>query len=128
MIKGQGIHAKIVVMNTGREADVVEVFVAWLERDGWHVTTEVGGADVVAERGDQRLVAEAKGITSSPGLDIDTLYGQLLRRMTELESTTYGVVVPEQLIQAASRVSKEVRARLKIRLFGVDVDDAVREH
>jgi hypothetical protein len=32
-------------------------------------------ADVVATRGEARLIAEAKGITSETGLDIDTLYG-----------------------------------------------------
>ena len=35
-------------------------------------------------------MAEAKGITSSPGLDIDTLDGQLRRRtVTELDVTSY---------------------------------------
>jgi hypothetical protein len=115
-------------MDTGRESEVVQVFVAWLEEHGWTVATEVAWADVVAERGDERLVAEAKGFTTSPGLDIDTLYGQLLRRMTELHSTSYAVVVPEKLIQVAARVPEAVRARLRIRLFGIDMNDVVREH
>ncbi len=51
-----------------------------------------------------------------------TTYGQLLRRMTELDSTSYAVVVPEKLIQAASRVPEAVRARLRIRLFGIDMN------
>jgi hypothetical protein len=115
-------------MDTDRESEVVQAFVGWLEQHGWTVATEVAWADVVAERGEERLVAEAKGVTTSPGLDIDTLYGQLLRRMTDLDSTSYAVVVPEKLIQAASRVPEAVRARLRIRLFGIDMDDVVREH
>jgi hypothetical protein len=116
------------VMDTGRESEVVQAFVGWLEQNGWTVATEVAWADVVAERGEKRLVAEAKGVTTSPGLDIDTLYGQLLRRMTDFDSTSYAVVVPEKLIQAASRVPEAMRARLRITLFGIDMDDVVREH
>ena len=62
-------------------------------------------------------MAEVKGITSSPGLDI-TLYGQLFRRMTDLDGTSYAVV-PEKLVAAASRVPVAVRSRINIRLFGV---------
>ena len=47
------------------------------------VRREVNFVDVYAERGDERLYAEAKGPTTSPGLDVDTLYGQLLRRMKD---------------------------------------------
>jgi hypothetical protein len=53
---------------------------------------------------------------------------RLLRRMTDLDSTSYAVVVPEKLIQAAFRVPETVRARLRIRLIGIDMDDVVREH
>jgi hypothetical protein len=115
-------------MDGGKESEVVQAFVTWLQGQGWGVDTEVAWADVVATPGAERLVAEAKGITSSPGLDIDTLYGQLLRRMTDLDGTTYAVVVPEKLVATASRVPLAVRSRLNIRLFGVAVDDSVREH
>ncbi len=69
-------------MNNGKEAGVVTDFAAWLVDDGWRVDTEVGWTEVVAVRGAERLVGEAKGVTSAPGLDVDTLYGQLLRRMS----------------------------------------------
>ena len=71
-------------METGREHEVEAAFVRWLESNGWKVRTQVDFADVVAERGDERIVAEPKGITTSAGTDLDTLYGQLLRRV-ELE-------------------------------------------
>jgi hypothetical protein len=48
-----------------------------------------------AERDGDTLYAEAKGRTSLVGLDIDTLYGQLLRRMPLDESNArFAVVVP----------------------------------
>lgn len=53
------------------------------------------------------------------GLDVDTMYGQLLRRMNFQAGTRYAVVVPEKLIPAASRVPEEIPERLKIDLHGV---------
>jgi hypothetical protein len=64
----------------GDEARVVQAFCVWLAEHGWHTQLEVH-VDVVADRGNQRLYAEAKGRTAALGLDVDTLYGQLLRRM-----------------------------------------------
>ncbi len=111
------------------EARVIEAFGAWLEAEGWAVGYEVGWADVVAERGDERLVAEAKGLTSEPGLDVDTLYGQLLRRMADSpRATRLGVVVPIQLAAAALRVSAEVRRALGIDVYTVDRDGAIEAH
>jgi len=52
------------------------------------VAREVEFADVYAERGVERLYAEAKGRTAAIGLDVDTLYGQLLRRMNNPGTTT----------------------------------------
>ncbi len=46
-------------------------------------------------RGDERLFAEAKGRTAAMGLDIDTMYGQLLRRMPpQATSVRFAIVVP----------------------------------
>ena len=44
------------------------------------MTREVGFVDVVARKDGATAYAEAKGGTTSPGLDVDTMYGQLLRR------------------------------------------------
>jgi hypothetical protein len=71
----------------GDEKRVVDAFVAWLQNEGWTAEKEVNFADVFARRGDERLYAEAKGRTSEIGLDVDTLYGQLLRRMTDSMTT-----------------------------------------
>lgn len=64
----------------------------------------------------------------APGLDVDTMYGQLLRRMSEAPRTRYAVIVPEKLIPAASRVPTAVRDRLNIELYGIDTNDVVQRH
>ncbi|MEU4765085.1 hypothetical protein AB0H12_17680 [Actinosynnema sp. NPDC023794] len=105
------------------ESDVVKAFASWLRREGWSVRTEVGYVDVVAERDGVTLLAEAKGRTGSPGLDIDTAYGQLLRRMEPSSSSRrYALVVPASARRAAERVRPEIRAALNIELYIV-VDD-----
>jgi hypothetical protein len=54
--------------------------------------------DVLATRGTQRLYAEAKGRTASVGLDVDTLYGQLLHRMPReaLGAAIFAGVIPDK--------------------------------
>lgn len=104
----------------GDEARVVDAFCAWLERDGWTVRREVKFVDVVAQRGEEYLYAEAKGRTAAIGLDVDTLYGQLLRRMPDDSGTArYGVVVPTAAVKAALRVPEWARQRLRIDVFEV---------
>lgn len=120
--------AKIVVVNSGRESEVIADFCIWLESQGWTVQREVAFADVVAERGDERLVAEAKGVTTSPGLDVDTMYGQLLRRMSDTPGTRYAVVVPDKAVSAALRVPDAVREVLAIDVYGVSFDGTVAAH
>ena len=115
-------------MAVQHEREVVAAFVTWLQSEGWQVRTEVEWADVVADRGGERLIAEAKGVTSEPGLDLDTLYGQLLRRMVPTAETRYAVVVPEVLITAAERVPGFVRANLHIYLYGIADDGEVISH
>lgn len=110
----------------GDEKRVIDAYATWLEQSNWTVRREVGFADVYAERGEERLYAEAKGKTSSPGLDVDTLYGQLLRRMGDPEpSTRYAVVVPTAALNAALRVPAWVRDRLCVDVYEVDDDDVV---
>lgn len=108
-----------------REREVVDHFRRWLERDGWHVELEVAWVDVVATRDDRCIIAEAKGTTSSPGLDVDTAYGQLLRRMRVDEATTYAIVVPIASLRAARRVPPHVLAALRIAVFSVSDDGTV---
>ena len=111
----------------GDEKRVVDAFLAWLQEEGWAAETEVDFVDVFARRGDERLYAEAKGRTTEIGLDVDILYGQLLRRMTDPDSgARYAVVVPAGAVQAALRVPDWVRQRLSIDVY--KVDDAGQVH
>lgn len=89
----------------GDEARVVDAFCSYLQRQGWHVEREVKHVDIKATKGETTLYAEAKGRTAAVGLDVDTLYGQLLRRLPEeAEGDLLGVVVPEEAVAAALRV------------------------
>jgi hypothetical protein len=111
----------------GDEERVIVAFCAWLQENGWtNIRREVEFVDIVAEQGGQTLYVEAKGQTSSPGLDIDTMYGQLLRRMQHPEALArYAVVVPSSAVQAALRVPDWNRERLKVDVYAVDLNGGV---
>ncbi|MGO9692554.1 MAG: hypothetical protein ACLPYO_01785 [Mycobacterium sp.] len=104
------------------EAEVQAASVNYLKEGGWDVQTHNDDhADVRARRGDEVLVAEVKGTTSSPGLDVDTAYGQLLRRMGDRpEVVRYALVVPDSARRFALRVLDKVRWRLGIDVWTVD--------
>jgi hypothetical protein len=104
------------------EARVIAAFKEYLEADGWQVALPSGQeyTDILARRGDELLAAEAKGRTSAPGLDADTMYGQLLRRMTHPAGTRYAVVGPSQFVWHILRVPGHVRNRLGIEVYQVD--------
>jgi hypothetical protein len=111
----------------GDEARVVAAFCGWLEREGWTVRPDLPFCDVCAERGQERLFAEAKGRTLATGLDVDTAYGQLLRRMPpeEVGHAQFGIVVPAEARAAALRVPKRVRDALRIAVYVVEEDGSV---
>lgn len=100
----------------------MSAFCAFLEENGWEVQQELDFVDVAATRAGITLLAEAKGRTSSPGLDVDTLYGQLLRRIpgSAVGVAMLAVVVPDVAIKFALRVSAEVRRALGIHVYSVD--------
>jgi hypothetical protein len=111
------------------EAQVQIVFVKYLNELGWEVTTDnADHTDVVARRGSELLIAEVKGTTSSPGLDVDTAYGQLLRRMQDDHplGARYALVVPDSARKFAVRVSEHVRKRVGIEVWAVDEAGAVQ--
>lgn len=114
----------------GDEARVVDLFCAALERDGWTVTREVEFVDVVATKEGVTIYAEAKGRTAAPGLDVDTMYGQLLRRMgaEPRRSVRYAVVVPDTALAAAKRVPTWVRSRLGVDVYAVYENGRVELH
>jgi hypothetical protein len=109
---------------------VVPAFRRSLETQGWKTETETGFVDVVAHRGNETIYAEVKGRTKSrPGAGLDTLYGQLLRRMPVEEvgdpNTRFAVVIPTGAEAAALRVPKRVRELLRIDVYAVSDDGQV---
>jgi hypothetical protein len=114
------------------ERDVVAAFRQWLETQGWETETEIEFVDVVARRGDEIIFAEVKGRTKSrPGAGLDTLYGQLLRRMPVEEvgdsDTRFAVVIPTGAETAALRVPRRVRDLLRIDIYVVSDDGQVEK-
>lgn len=111
----------------GDEQRLIDAFVRYLEGQDWSVSREVEFCDLVAEREGVRLFVEAKGHTAAIGTDVDTMYGQILRRMPLAEdpAARFAVVVPTRAEQAALRVSPRVRALLTIEVFVVDEGGAV---
>src|SRR5438034_11571442 len=90
------------------EARVVDAFTRYLEADGWEVVRSRPSrneADVVAVLGSRRLVAEAKGRTMAARTDVDTMYGQVLRRIEIGTDTEYAVVVPTAFVSRALDVT-----------------------
>jgi hypothetical protein len=103
---------------------VVPAFRRWLEAQGWTTEAEKGYIDVVAHRGRETLYAEVKGRTKArPGAGLDSVYGQLLRRMPAKESgdssPRFAVVVPTGSEAAALRVPSRVRDLLRIDVYVV---------
>jgi len=111
------------------EATVVEVFSAWLVEQGWECAERPSRGDqpaIVARHSDgRRLVVEAKGFSRDASADLDTGYGQLLRRMNGEPATTYALVVAGTVVRFAQRVPSEVRAKLGIVLYKVDFNGEV---
>lgn len=84
----------------GDEERVIQAFCAFLHERGWSTEREVGFIDVVAQKDGRRILAEAKGRTAAVGLDVDTMFGQLLRRMPQerlAPGTRFAVVVPTEV-------------------------------
>jgi hypothetical protein len=112
------------------EDRVVRAFRTWLTEQGWRIVPPADPhTDVEAQRDGTRLLAEAKGHTSSPGLDADTAYGQLLRRMTDDSmDVRYAIVVPSSALWHALRVPQHVRAGLRIDVYEITENGEVVVH
>jgi len=110
-------------MARGDEALIEEAFVRYLQSEGWNVRRQVDFLDVRADRGGEVLCAEVKGRTgSNMNLDLDTMFGQLLRRMSSRDCR-YAVVIPDEAIPGVSRVPRWVRDALRIEIYAVTLPD-----
>ena len=101
-----------------REAEVQAAFVAHLLERGWDPTVDgPDHVDVRARRGAERMVAE---------VNVDTLVGQLLRRIDPEVDERYVLVVTERLLAKVQRIDDRVLARLGIEVVVVDDLGGVR--
>lgn len=83
----------------------------------------------MATRDGETTYAEAKGGRRQWELDVDTMYGQLLRRMIdESAGARYAVVIPTEAVTAALRVPAWVRGHLAVAVYEVAENGAVRLH
>ncbi|MDA1387547.1 MULTISPECIES: hypothetical protein [Glycomyces] len=105
---------------------VLEAFQRWLIAEGWEPTVPESGRHLIeAVRGEERLIGQVKGHTASVGTDVDTGYGQLLRRMADAPGIRYALIVPTSVLPHAERVPDHVRRRLGIDLYEVTDAGAV---
>jgi len=79
------------------------------------------GDDVLATRGADRIYIEAEGRAISIGLDVDAMYGQLLRRVSaeEMGTATFASVALGVAVEAALRVPQRVGGVLRIPDYGL---------
>lgn len=105
------------------EEAVVAAMANYLQEQEFEVVLADGNQDpdMVATRNNERLIIEAKGDTgNNMGTDVDTGYGQILRRMNGEPCTTlYGLAFPANRRDVALRVPVLVRERLHIALYAV---------
>jgi hypothetical protein len=112
------------------ETQTEAAFADYLTRDGWTVSiTNADFIDVVATKGTTTLIAEVKGHTKSAGAAVDIGYGQLLRRMADIDGGLhrYALVVPATLRKHAERVPEAARRRLGIELWVVAEDGGMTQ-
>lgn len=103
-----------------RESEAEARFADYLRANGWDVVLgDPSFVDVIATHPEHgRLLAEVKAHTSSPGLDVDTMFGQLLRRMRDPdEGIRYAVVAPETIRSAVERVPAVFRDLLNLEVW-----------
>ncbi len=110
-------------------------FAGWLSSQGWGLRTDEDVVDIVAENDGRRLYVEVKAATATPGLDVDTAIGQLVRRMPSEadQSVSFALVVRDEprSVEAARRAPQRIldllgMARL-MRTVGCGSSSAVHE-
>ncbi|WP_162824202.1 hypothetical protein [Peterkaempfera bronchialis] len=119
-------------MGSGDGQRMRSAFEDWLRAHGWKILATScihSCADIEAWHPDgARLLVEVQADTGADtlGPDLDTAYGRLLRRMDDVPSSRYAMVVPEGAVAAARQVTWRVRQLLRTDLYAVDRAGAVR--
>lgn len=109
------------------EDDVKRHIKAWLESDGWDVEVKWGrqpGIDILAQRGPERWVIEAKGSGSLPAMRVNyflSMLGETLQRMTDPHAG-YSIALPDmnQYRGLWERLPTLAKSRTAISMLFVD--------
>ena len=113
------------------EQAVIRALRQWLRKRGWRVRTQNRGADIVAKRGRETWIIEAKGAPQRPqqrrNYFLDAL-GEILQRMDSCR-TKYSVAFPyvEPYIRLWDKLPRCAKHRTRLTALFVDEDFDVRE-
>ena len=122
-----------------REIDVVYKVVAYLSERGYNVITSYDditrrkvmrgqrmGPDIIARRGSEVWIIEAKGDPSSKGGEaLKLVIGQIVSQIDNTINTHYGIAISEGLARYLRNINAEWIRKLDIALFVVCNDGHV---
>lgn len=131
VLRGEVLQPAPIYEGKGSEARIEEAFAAYLTSEGWEVQLQVDYVDVIGTKGGRTLKAEVKGWTgANSGLDVDTMFGQILRRFPGGPDERFraAVVVPMEALAKVRRVPGWVLLNVGIDVYTVDRDGHVERH
>ena len=99
----------------------------YFEDKGFETNTKTV-IDLIAKRGNECWIVEAKGMTSSVGVDFNTCLGQIIKRMNTSDAT-YAIAIPkhEKYKKQCIQLSPYVRKLLGLHILLVDMYGDITE-
>jgi len=112
-----------------KEIQIIDHLLKYLSGKGYVFTTNVGAIDVVAIKGDETFIIEAKGDQVNTGRAIYIVIGQIISRMNIRTTVNrkYGIAVSPEHLEPFRYWGVEGLKLLPIHLFLVDESGKV-EH
>lgn len=110
------------LVGRGSEAPIEAAIRRHLQAEGWIVDEWLKntGVHIVARTGERTLLVEVKGNTGvNSGLDVQTLYGQILERMGD-PAHEYALGYPTAVRTKIDRVPTAIQKLLGLTFFEVD--------
>lgn len=108
------------------EAFVQTSIEEYFEKQGYEVEKD-GQVDLIAVKGSDRWVVEAKGITEAIGTDFNTCLGQLVKSMTSRENQ-YAIAIPKHVKykRQCSMLSSYFRELVQLHILVIDDQGEVK--
>lgn len=93
---------------------------AYFEQAGYYIEKD-GQVDLIATKGSEKWIIEAKGITSAIGTDFNTCLGQLIKSMTS-DQNKYAIAIPKhpKYKHQCDLLSDYFRQLVKLHILVVD--------